>query len=195
MHALWKKVRNIVQNLTKCFKWWENINMSWFFRIRFGKVALRCRDCRATTHAECKDLVPLPCVPAGNTPTLRGGTVRLEKIIFLYWNNSKHVIVFWIFYFFQGTIADYTPMIPPMVPSLVVHCINEIELRGMSEQGLYRISGGSNDVKLLKEKFLRGRGAPNLSEVDVNTICSTLKDFLRWITNHYFETIKIKTRN
>lgn len=70
-------------------------------------------------------------------------------------------------------------MIPPMVPSLVVHCINEIELRGMSEQGLYRISGGSNDVKLLKEKFLRGRGAPNLSEVDVNTICSTLKDFLR----------------
>lgn len=65
-----------------------------------------------------------------------------------------------------------------MVPSLIVHCINEIELRGMNEQGLYRVSGGSTDVKCLKEKFFRGRGAPNLSEVDIPTICSTIKDFL-----------------
>ncbi|XP_076643278.1 rac GTPase activating protein tumbleweed [Halictus rubicundus] len=121
-------------------------------RIRFGKVALKCRDCRATAHTECKDLVPLPCIPTGNTPTLRGTS---------------------------GTIADYTPMIPPMVPSLVVHCINEVELRGMGEQGLYRVNGGSAEVKCLKEKFLKGKGAPNLSEVDIATICSTLKDFLR----------------
>ncbi|XP_046740490.1 rac GTPase-activating protein 1-like [Diprion similis] len=121
-------------------------------RIRFGRVALKCRECRATSHAECKDLVPLPCVPAGNTPTLRGTS---------------------------GTIADYTPMIPPMVPSLVVHCINEVELRGMGEQGLYRVNGGSSDVKCLKEKFLKGKGAPNLSDIDIPTICSTLKDFLR----------------
>ncbi|OAD60257.1 Rac GTPase-activating protein 1 [Eufriesea mexicana] len=121
-------------------------------RIRFGKVALKCKDCRATAHTECKDLVPLPCVPTGNTPTLRGTS---------------------------GTIADYTPMIPPMVPSLVVHCINEVELRGMSEQGLYRVNGGLAEVKCLKEKFLKGKGAPNLSDVDIPTICSTLKDFLR----------------
>ncbi|XP_033333684.1 rac GTPase activating protein tumbleweed [Megalopta genalis] len=121
-------------------------------RIRFGKVALKCRDCRATAHTECKEMVPLPCVPTGNTPTLRGTS---------------------------GTIADYTPMIPPMVPSLVVHCINEVELRGMSEQGLYRVNGGTTEVKCLKEKFLKGRGAPNLTEVDIATICSTLKDFLR----------------
>lgn len=66
-----------------------------------------------------------------------------------------------------------------MVPSLVVHCINEVELRGINEQGLYRVNGGTADVKNLKERFLRGRGAPNLSEVDITTICSTLKDFLR----------------
>lgn len=121
-------------------------------RIRFGKVALKCKDCRANTHVECKEFVPLPCIPAGNTPTMRG---------------------------VSGTIADYTPMVPPMVPSLVVHCINEVELRGMSEQGLYRVSGGSAEVKLLKERFLKGKGAPNLSKVDIATICSTLKDFLR----------------
>ncbi|KAF7395155.1 hypothetical protein HZH68_009205 [Vespula germanica] len=112
-------------------------------RIRFGKVAVKCRDCKATAHTECKDLVPLPCVPTGNTPTFRGTS---------------------------GTIADYAPMIPPMVPSLIVHCINEVELRGMSEQGLYRVNGGSTDVKCLKEKFLRGKGAPNLSDIDIPTI-------------------------
>ncbi|XP_066583719.1 rac GTPase-activating protein 1 [Prorops nasuta] len=121
-------------------------------RIRFGKVALKCKDCRTTSHSECKDLVPLPCVPAGNTPILRG---------------------------IAGTIADYTPLIPPMVPSLVVHCINEVELRGMNEQGLYRVNGGTTEVKALKEKFLKGKGAPNLSDIDIPTICSTLKDFLR----------------
>ncbi|CAD6220394.1 GSCOCG00005036001-RA-CDS [Cotesia congregata] len=121
-------------------------------RIKFGKLALKCRDCRAVTHSECKDLVPLPCIPVGNTPTLRGVT---------------------------GTIADYTPMIPPMVPSIVVHCINEVELRGMNEPGLYRVNGGASDVKCLKEKFLKNKGVPNLSEIEVATICSTLKDFLR----------------
>ncbi|EZA51336.1 hypothetical protein DMN91_002072 [Ooceraea biroi] len=121
-------------------------------RIRFGKIVQKCRDCRATAHTECKDLVPLPCVPTGNTPTLRG---------------------------IPGTIADYTPTIPPMVPSIVVHCINEVELRGMNEQGLYRVNGAAVDTKSLKEKFLKGKGAPNLSNVDIATICSTLKDFLR----------------
>nr|XP_012222650.1 PREDICTED: LOW QUALITY PROTEIN: rac GTPase-activating protein 1-like [Linepithema humile] len=121
-------------------------------RIRFGKIVQRCRECRATAHTECKDLVPLPCVPTGNTPTLRG---------------------------IPGTIADYTPLTSPMVPSIVVHCINEVELRGMNEQGLYRVSGSIADAKSLKEKFLKGKGAPNLSNVDIATICSTLKDFLK----------------
>ncbi|CAL1674624.1 unnamed protein product [Lasius platythorax] len=121
-------------------------------RIRFGKIVQKCRDCRATAHTECKDLVPLPCIPTGNTPTLRG---------------------------VPGAIADYTPIIPPMVPSIVVHCINEVELRGMNEQGLYRVNGAAADAKCLKDKFLKGKGAPNLSNVDIATICSTLKDFLR----------------
>ncbi|XP_014475260.1 PREDICTED: rac GTPase-activating protein 1-like [Dinoponera quadriceps] len=120
--------------------------------IRFGKIVQRCKDCRVMAHTECKNLVPLPCVPTGNTPTLRG---------------------------IPGTIADYTPMTPPMVPSIVVHCVNEIELRGMNEQGLYRVNGAAADVKCLKEKFLKGKGAPNLSNVDIPTICSTLRDFLR----------------
>lgn len=50
-----------------------------FCRIRFGKSAVKCTDCRAVSHFKCKDLVPLPCVPTGNTPTLRGTTVNNLK--------------------------------------------------------------------------------------------------------------------
>lgn len=39
---------------------------------------------------------------------------------------------------------------PPMVPALVVHCTNEVENRGLSEVGIYRVPGAEKDVKELK---------------------------------------------
>ncbi|KAK7066038.1 Rac GTPase-activating protein 1, partial [Halocaridina rubra] len=121
-------------------------------RIKFGKTSLKYRDCHATCHPKCRESVSIPCVPAATTPNTKG---------------------------YRGTIADYTPIIPPMVPALVVHCCNEVENRGLNEVGIYRVPGAEKDVKELKERFLRGRGLPNLSQVDVNVICGTLKDFLR----------------
>lgn len=49
-----------------------------------------------------------------------------------------------------------------MVPALVIHCIKEVESRGLSEVGLYRVSGLEKEVKELKDKFLHGKGVPNL---------------------------------
>ncbi|KAG8228005.1 hypothetical protein J437_LFUL007978, partial [Ladona fulva] len=122
-------------------------------RIKFGKIAVKCRDCKVVSHPECKEEVPLPCVPSGNTPTFKKGVM--------------------------GSIADYTPLSSPMVPSIVIHCINEIESRGLQEVGIYRIPGSDKDVRALKEKFLRGKGAPNLSGYDIHVVCGALKDFLR----------------
>ncbi|XP_063609378.1 rac GTPase-activating protein 1-like isoform X2 [Penaeus indicus] len=121
-------------------------------RIKFGKIALKCRDCRATCHPECRESVPLPCVPTANTPTAKGQL---------------------------GTIADYTSRMPPMVPALVVHCTNEVENRGLSEVGIYRVPGAEKDVKELKDQFLRGKGMPNLSQLDIHVVCGALKDFMR----------------
>jgi hypothetical protein len=104
---------------------WQPINF-WsvgmyyvYFRMKFGKMTLKCRDCRASCHPECKEQVPLPCVPVGNTPT-------------------------------RGAIADYTPHTNPMIPAIIVHCINEVEQRGLNEVGIYRLSGADKDVKGLK---------------------------------------------
>lgn len=121
-------------------------------RIKFGCTVLRCQDCKASSHPSCKNNLHLPCIPPG-TPSGKG---------------------------IMGVIADYTPQIAPMVPSIVVHCINEIETRGLTETGLYRVSGSDKEVKELKEKFLCNRGVPNLSVIgDIHIICGCLKEFLR----------------
>ena len=51
---------------------------------------------------------------------------------------------------FAGTVADYAPNTSPMVPGLVVHCVNEIERRGLTEVGLYRLNGSEKEIQDMK---------------------------------------------
>ncbi|CAN9516039.1 unnamed protein product [Ophioblennius macclurei] len=122
-------------------------------RIKFGKLSLKCRDCRVVSHPECRDRCPLPCIPnLGCTPVKIG----------------------------EGVLTDYVPDSSPMIPPLVVHCISEIEQRGLHEAGLYRLSGAERTVRELKDKFLRSKTVPVLSKVDdIHAITGLLKDFLR----------------
>nr|XP_061814341.1 rac GTPase-activating protein 1-like [Nerophis lumbriciformis] len=122
-------------------------------RTKFGKLYLRCQDCRIVSHPECRDGCPLPCNPVTiNTP------IRTA----------------------ESTLADFAPATSPKIPALVLFCIKEIERRGLQELGLYRISGQERQVKALKEKLIRGKTLPELNKVeDINVITGVLKDFLR----------------
>ncbi|XP_060656717.1 rac GTPase-activating protein 1 [Drosophila nasuta] len=121
-------------------------------RIRFGAVGLRCRDCPVRCHIDCRQLLTVSCVPQSGTPT------------------TKTVM---------GYIADFAPAITPMVPALIVHCVNEIEARGLNEVGLYRMSSSEREYKALKEQFLRGKATPHLGNTDIYVLCCCVKDFLR----------------
>uniref|UniRef100_A0A674P6K9 Rac GTPase-activating protein 1 n=1 Tax=Takifugu rubripes TaxID=31033 RepID=A0A674P6K9_TAKRU len=122
-------------------------------RIKFGKISLKCRECRVVSHPECRERCPLPCIPNPIATPVKIG---------------------------EGVLADYVSSTAPMIPALVVHCINEIENRGLHETGLYRLSGADRQVKELKEKFLRCKTVPVLSKVDdIHVITGVLKDFLR----------------
>lgn len=59
---------------------------------------------------------------------------------------------------------------------MIVHCISEIERRGLNTTGLYKISGSDKEVTILRDKFRKG--VPNLHDVDIYVICSCLKDFI-----------------
>ncbi|XP_037108338.1 rac GTPase-activating protein 1-like [Syngnathus acus] len=122
-------------------------------RTKFGKMYLRCQDCRMVTHPECRDCCPLPCNPVSISTPIRTA---------------------------ESTLADFAPATSPKIPALVIYCIKEIERRGLHEVGLYRISGQERQVKALKEKLVRGKTLPALSKVeDINVITGVLKDFLR----------------
>lgn len=90
-------------------------------RIRFGKTALKCVECLGTCHVECKFSMPIPCVPTCRTPTR-----------------------------FVGSIADHSPKSAPMIPSLIIYCIEEIEARGVGELGIYRATAADKEVIALK---------------------------------------------
>ncbi|XP_077978803.1 rac GTPase-activating protein 1-like [Glandiceps talaboti] len=127
-------------------------------RIGFGKLALKCKDCRAVCHPDCRDLVPLPCVPTTNTP-----------------GAGKHGHI--------TSLQYWTPATSPMVPAIVIHCCNEIERRGLTEQGIYRVPGSDRQVKELKEKMMKGKGNPNLHNVnDIHVVCGVLKNFYQGLT-------------
>uniref|UniRef100_A0A3P8ZX25 Rac GTPase-activating protein 1 n=1 Tax=Esox lucius TaxID=8010 RepID=A0A3P8ZX25_ESOLU len=124
-------------------------------KTKFGKLYLRCQNCRLVAHPECRDRCPLPC-----NPLLTGSSPARGKE--------------------PSSLVDFAPITAPMVPDLVVHCVKEIELRGLREAGLYRVSGEGRIVKELKEKFLRGRVVPALDKVeDIHCVTGLLKDFLR----------------
>lgn len=125
-------------------------------RIKFYKTAYKCNRCRSVCHPECKDQVPLPCITASQTPTQGGAAGRRGTII-----------------------SDHAPSMPPMVPALVIHCIQEVERRGLRDVGLYRIPGAEREVRELRQQFERGKGVPNMSKADIHAVCGVLKDFLR----------------
>lgn len=68
------------------------------------------------------------------------------------------------------------------VPLVVRKCVEEIEKRGLSAQGLYRISGNARRKKQLHAQFDEDSTAVDLSEEnypDINIIAGILKDYLR----------------
>ncbi|XP_021146418.2 rac GTPase-activating protein 1 isoform X1 [Columba livia] len=122
-------------------------------RIRFGKAAVKCRRCQLLLHPKCREQCPLSCVPRPHHHA---------------WPR-------------EGVLADFAPTTPPLVPTLVVQCVTEVETRGLTETGLYRVPGTEQLVREWKQRLLRAGGAlPALSSVtDIHVVCGVLKDFLR----------------
>ncbi|XP_070846753.1 rac GTPase-activating protein 1 [Chaetodon trifascialis] len=121
-------------------------------RIRFGKVAMKCRNCRVVAHPECQQKFSDGC----SATAAAGSSAQ------------------------QDSLEAFAPATHPRVPVLVVECVAEIERRGLEERGLYRVPGGERLVKELRNRFIQGKTPLMLSKVhDVHVLCGLLKDFLR----------------
>ncbi|CAF0879560.1 unnamed protein product [Adineta ricciae] len=121
-------------------------------RIHFGKLAYRCQACSALCHTGCKENCATLCLPNVKTPS-RGAVSKFTS------RESNQL----------------------QVPAILVHCVKEIEQRGLQEVGIYRLNVVEGQVKELKDRILKSRtGLFDLSHYnDIHLICGVVKDFLR----------------
>ncbi|XP_062313903.1 N-chimaerin [Osmerus eperlanus] len=115
---------------------------------------VKCTDCGMNVHKQCYPMVPNDCKP-----------------------DLKHVR--------KVYSCDLTTLIQAhntMRPMVVDMCIREIESRGLTSEGLYRISGFSDSVEEVKLAFDKEGEKTDISVnayEDINIITGALKLYLR----------------
>ena len=76
------------------------------------------------------------------------------------------------------------------VPFIVTSCVREVERRGISEVGIYRVSGSAVDVAKLKKAYESNpyEAEQMLKECDIHSVAGTLKLYLRDLPESLFTT-------
>ncbi|KAL0955530.1 hypothetical protein HGRIS_001768 [Hohenbuehelia grisea] len=84
--------------------------------------------------------------------------------------------------------------LPGAIPSVIEHCLGEIESRGLREVGIYRIAGANSEINALKEAFNRSEN-PIQPDTDIHAVCDLVKTWFRLLpepvfpASFYFEII------
>lgn len=66
------------------------------------------------------------------------------------------------------------------IPSVVTRCIEEVELRGMDQEGIYRKTGGNSQVNQIKDGFDKDENYDiSDTDLDITAVTSVLKQYFR----------------
>ncbi|CRK29596.1 hypothetical protein BN1708_005018 [Verticillium longisporum] len=81
---------------------------------------------------------------------------------------------------FGSDLVDRTDYERRQIPSVVTRCIEEVELRGMDVEGIYRKTGGNSQVKIIQEGFDKNEDYDiSDPELDITAVTSVLKQYFR----------------
>ncbi|KAL6884114.1 RhoGAP domain-containing protein [Trichoderma longibrachiatum] len=70
------------------------------------------------------------------------------------------------------------------IPSVVTRCIEEVELRGMDQEGIYRKTGGNSQINQIKEGFDKDEDYDiSDPDLDITAVTSVLKQYFRKLPN------------
>ncbi|KAH3877943.1 N-chimaerin-like isoform X2 [Dreissena polymorpha] len=114
----------------------------------------KCQDCGFEAHKKCSEKVPNDCMP----------DIKYLKSVF--GQDLTTVIK-----------AHKSP-----IPMVVERCVKEIESRGMTCEGLYRVAGSHDEVEEIRMAFDKDCENTVITSAryeDVNTITSVLKLYFR----------------
>lgn len=134
----------------------------------FTAQGVKCEDCGFIAHNKCSELVPAKCVP------------DMKKIRGVFGSDLTTVV----------TVHKCT------IPFVVRRCVEEVEARGMLQEGIYRVSGFADEIEALKMALDRHGEKTDMSETaysNINVVAGTLKLYLRLlpvplITFHSYPT-------
>ncbi|KAJ7036799.1 rho GTPase activating protein 22 [Mycena alexandri] len=71
-----------------------------------------------------------------------------------------------------------TEIPPGTIPSVIERLLSEIETRGLTEVGIYRLAGATSAIASLKEAFNRGED-PLEPSTDIHAVCDLVKSWFR----------------
>lgn len=106
-------------------------------RLRFGRAALRCRQCQLLLHPKCRERCPGPCTarPRPQPWPREVSGCPYPWAPGLGAERAQRRPPFLLPPPLQGVLADFAPPTAPLVPALVVQCVTEVETRGLAEVG------------------------------------------------------------
>ncbi|TFK45164.1 hypothetical protein BDQ12DRAFT_50569 [Crucibulum laeve] len=81
--------------------------------------------------------------------------------------------------------SDGSQVPPGTVPSIIEECLFEVESRGLSEVGIYRIAGAASEISALKDAYNRGEH-PIKATTDIHAVCDLVKSWFRVLSEPVF---------
>ncbi|KAJ4471470.1 rho GTPase activating protein 22 [Lentinula aciculospora] len=76
------------------------------------------------------------------------------------------------------------PILPGTIPHIIEQCLAQVESRGLTEVGIYRMAGASSEIAQLKEAF--NRENPLDRSTDIHAICDLIKSWFRVLPEPLF---------
>lgn len=120
----------------------------------FTAQGVKCEACGFIAHFKCGELVPPKCLP--DLKRIRG--------------------------VFGTDLTTIVQIHRCSIPFVVKRCVEEVEARGMLQEGIYRVSGFADEIEGLKMALDRDGDKTDMSEMaygNINVIAGTLKLYLR----------------
>ncbi|KAM0259031.1 hypothetical protein ACHAQJ_003530 [Trichoderma viride] len=85
---------------------------------------------------------------------------------------------------FGSELAERCDFEHRQIPSVVTRCIEEVELRGMDQEGIYRKSGGNSQINMVKDGFDKSENYDiSDPDLDIAAVTSVLKQYFRKLPN------------
>ncbi|KAI2629354.1 rho GTPase activator Rga [Xylaria nigripes] len=81
---------------------------------------------------------------------------------------------------FGSELAERAEYERRQIPSVVTRCIEEVELRGMEMEGIYRKTGGNSQVKIIQDGLDKNENFDiSDPDMDITAVTSVLKQYFR----------------